>query len=93
MKWPWPRKVEVRRPLPAHGSDTHLVLEMLRWESLTVTMISRRTGMHRMTVASILSTLHALGYVYPQAVPPSILYHLSDDMYAVIDDDESGDGN
>ena len=83
MNWPWSKRVEV--PTPKPDSNTALVLEMLAIEPLTVTMISRQTGMHRMTIKGILTVLSDLGYVYPIAVPPSILYNIREGMYAAND--------
>ena len=79
MNWPW--KCKVKRPKPTPGSETNFILELLEVESLTATMISRRSGTNRNTVAGILRALEDLGYVYRQDVPPSILYHLVSTIY------------
>ena len=84
MDWPWKWLwVRTVKAVPTPGSETNFILELLEIESLTATMISRRSGTNRNTVAGILRALEDLGYVYRQDVPPSILYHLVSNIYTL----------
>ena len=82
MPWPrWSTTPDVvtifKWRAPELDSDTDIILKLLREQSLSVTMISRRTGIHRSVVRGMLRALVDTGYIRAQAVPPSILYVVS----------------
>ena len=82
MPWPrWSTTPDVvtifKWPKPKLDSDTDTILKLLSEQSLTVTMIANRTGIHRTVVRGMLRALLDTGYIRAQAVPPSILYSVS----------------
>jgi len=86
MKWPFSKLLKIQKPLPTPGSKTSMIMELLSNEYLSVSVISRRTGIHRMNVKGMVQALHDLGYIHSKPVPPSMLYRLNEDLYASNDE-------